>query len=272
MMKRSGKFMSACALLVMTTACYASQETEVVKPSLVGFHIKNDSGQTIYGSIYKTTAGGSLVGEVNDETYFFKVQDLECFSQAIDRSSKRTSEFHRIIFSTSPYALRKKLENNVGNPKVVSTLIPQNIFSNMFTKEKSPYCYKISRSGSKLRIKRTGSGANCSACAEPVVNFNSRGDQRGQVNKAEPSAEDLEYEQTKQSLLRKIRGSIKPKPKPGTVIVQPLNPSVDVTPIVSEHTTPERGRFQTKKNQDRLGAQLEKLRLAPEPETETEMD
>lgn len=219
-MKRSGKFMSACALVVMTTACYASQEAEDVKPSLIGFHIQNYSGQTIYGSIYKTTAGGSLVDKVNDETYFFKVQNLECFSQAIDRSSKRTSEFHRIIFSTSPYALRKKLENNVGNPKVVSTLIPQNIFSNMFAPEKGPYCYKISGSGSKLRIKRTGSGANCSACAEPVVNTNSHGDQRGQVNKAEPSAEDLEYEQTKQSLLRKIRGLVKRKSKSAKIIAE----------------------------------------------------
>lgn len=209
-MKSIGKLMSACALIVMATACY-EQEAEVVKPSLIGFHIKNDSGQTIYGSIYKTTAGGSLVDKVNEETYFFKVQNLECFSQAIDRSSKRTSEFHRIIFSTSPYALRKKLENNVGNPKVVSTLIPQNIFSNMFAPEKGPYCYKISGSGSKLRIKRTGSGANCSACAETVVNTNSRGDQRGQVNKAKPSQEDLGDEKTKQSVWQKVKSAVKGK-------------------------------------------------------------
>lgn len=202
-MKCIGKLISVCALLVAANACYALEK----KGELVKFLIKNETGKTIYGDVYKTTAGGDLVS--TQSILFTEVQDKECFLVDINKSLNRTSEYHRLIFSTNEYLLKRKLENSVSNSRVASTRIPQNFFK----KESSTLCYSITDSSSKLRIKHTASDDKCTTCTNPV-DHNTAG-RRRDTKGVLPTTNDLELEKTTQSTWQKLKAKVKRTPKSG---------------------------------------------------------
>lgn len=158
-MKFNGKMMSVCALLVATTACYASEEKHGQR---VQFSIKNDSKMTIHGGIYVTTAGGNVIDQRGGK--YISLNPTECAIVTINRSTNRKSEYNRLIFSTDEPALKNRIEHNKDSSFIATTKIPQNFFEN---NSLGFECYSI-KGTKKIKIVHTSSGEKCEACADPV--------------------------------------------------------------------------------------------------------
>lgn len=135
-MKSMGKFMSACAVIVITTVCYGITETteEVT--------VYNRTGGTLYGGIYLASGTGKVVSESSKDIK--KVNDFGLIKQDLSKPSKRTNSY-RLIFSTDEQSMKDKVAGK--NPKnIVSKKIDP--FS-----ANAPMSYTIRRKNSKKEFK-----------------------------------------------------------------------------------------------------------------------
>lgn len=167
-MKHRSTLIGACALLMVTVTCYGGQE--VGQP--MAFNIYNKTGKPIYGNIYRTNASGKVLElDIHNDAYY-TLGNYGCINKDINKSLKRTSEYHRLIFATNEQALKQRIVDNKDSSAVQSKPIPQS-FSK--SKEQRIECYEIYSKKNritgkeKLDIQHKTSGNKCSKCTNPLT-------------------------------------------------------------------------------------------------------
>lgn len=141
-MKSIGKILSACAIILTVVGCHGAEK----KGQQVTFFIQNQTRSTIYGYVYKTNALGKVV--FNNNTPYIEIGTGGCVAIPINKSLKRATEYHRLIFSANAQDLRRRVEYNTTKSNVATKLIPQKRFK--ATKDKE--CCFIRGNEDKLSI------------------------------------------------------------------------------------------------------------------------
>lgn len=200
-MKFNDKILSVCALLVATSACYAGEEKHGQEVQVV---ITNNTKMPIHGNIYLTTGGGKILDA--KQGAYVSLQPTQCAGLRINRSTNRTSQYNRLIFSTNEPALKNRIENNKDSSAIATTKIPQNLFE----KNETGYeCYSI-KGTKKIKIEHTSSGQKCfdAGCANPVTH--SAVHNLVDVSLANLAPEKSNWQKVKGALTRKSKTSRQP--------------------------------------------------------------
>lgn len=150
-MKSVGKILSACALILMVVGCHGAEK----QGQQVTFFIKNQTTSTIYGYVYKADFKGKVI--FNNNTPYVEIGTGGCVKIAINKSLKRASEYHYLMFSADAQALRKRVEYNEKQSKVTTKRIPQKIFK----ATKDTECCFIRGDKNKLSIDILDSMEGC---------------------------------------------------------------------------------------------------------------
>lgn len=173
-MKFNGKILSVCALLVATSACKGSapfKQTDLGQTMYI--KVENNTGNPIFGSVYKTSMSGKVIAQSNEpeNAFYYTIENGKCLQWTVYKSLDRLSKYHTLIFATNESALKQKFLFNKNSAEVKSENIPQSLIK---SNEARTECYQVTYTSKKLQIKKSKDGcSSCQGVPTPSTTINS---------------------------------------------------------------------------------------------------